>query len=855
MRFFVFIFIVLWYTPLSAQYNNQWILGNAILDFNTNPPGWTDRQMPVLLFGEARASVCDEQGQLLFATEGYQVIDRNSNPMPNGVGLSGGFGTTSCTQGALIVPIPGQKDQYYVFSLTSIENEQNAGRLYRSRVDMRLNNGLGDVVASEKSVLVDSGFTESLIAVTGDQCNIWVVLRFRADGTFRSYEITDAGMNALPVISPSGIVNHFHILLGALTPSPDNRSILACSAHPGGGGIETFEFDRFTGRLSNPRLVDTSMAYYSGCFSPDGSKVYAMPYYLFGSGVYQFDLRQATPSESRVRIAEGGVFEKINLGPDGKVYFRYPYATNQISVIPYPNQAGFSCGLVSAAFTAADNVHGNFPNVISFVRRDTASPGRQQLDAPCFASVGAVTLQPLADSMSWGHEWSDGSNQSFLEPVRPGTYWVRYYTPPCRLHTDTFHLSFPGGILPAITTTASCPGASNGQAYAATYPGDTVAYRFTWFRDSIPLLQGDTLRGISQGAYRVRVQTPSGCDTFLSFYIGVEDVRVAFTVSDTLACEGDTLYFRNTSSAYFTQFLWDFDDRSTGDGMNEEHVFQRAGQYRVRLTGAGAVCQDTAYAVVVADAQETLSYSLPEASACAGQALSFLPDSGRYVRTLAWYVDGQLLLEAAPEPQWTHAFAAPGIFPVTLRAAYRACPESNYADTVHIYGFPKVNLGPDSSLCMRETALLLRNWETNPEGDYYSLWNTGDTSEMIRVAAPGNYALTLVHRKGKCAGTASIVLYKGCVADIPNAFSPNGDGYNDHFFPRPLLSREVLHLHFVVRNRWGQVVFETRATEGRGWDGTFNGKPQPEGSYMYQVALQFRNGEPEAYQGNVTLLR
>lgn len=58
-----------------------------------------------------------------------------------------------------------------------------------------------------------------------------------------------------------------------------------------------------------------------------------------------------------------------------------------------------------------------------------------------------------------------------------------------------------------------------------------------------------------------------------------------------------------------------------------------------------------------------------------------------------------------------------------------------------------------------------------------------------------------------------------------------------------------------IHNRWGQVVFETSNIDGRGWDGRFNGKEQPQGVYVYQIEITLENGRHETYQGNVTLLR
>src|SRR5690606_6796167 len=96
---------------------------------------------------------------------------------------------------------------------------------------------------------------------------------------------------------------------------------------------------------------------------------------------------------------------------------------------------------------------------------------------------------------------------------------------------------------------------------------------------------------------------------------------------------------------------------------------------------------------------------------------------------------------------------------------------------------------------------------------------------------------------------------KDCYTDIPNAFTPNGDGENDYFYPRQLLSKGVAAFQMTVYNRWGQKIFETNSTNGRGWDGKFNGKDQATGVYIYQIKAVLNNGKIEEYTGNVTLMR
>ena len=88
---------------------------------------------------------------------------------------------------------------------------------------------------------------------------------------------------------------------------------------------------------------------------------------------------------------------------------------------------------------------------------------------------------------------------------------------------------------------------------------------------------------------------------------------------------------------------------------------------------------------------------------------------------------------------------------------------------------------------------------------------------------------------------------------MPNAFTPNGDGLNDKFFP--VLINGVKVTEFRIYDRWGQCVHNAPQP----WNGTFNEVTQPEGTYLYYVVFSEDNGmgkqKEVKQQGAVTLLR
>ena len=104
-----------------------------------------------------------------------------------------------------------------------------------------------------------------------------------------------------------------------------------------------------------------------------------------------------------------------------------------------------------------------------------------------------------------------------------------------------------------------------------------------------------------------------------------------------------------------------------------------------------------------------------------------------------------------------------------------------------------------------------------------------------------------------CSTEDSINIYLSDVSGIrlPNAFTP-GSGANGQYMVNK--NGIVTLKYFRIFNRWGQKMFET-ADINQGWDGTFDGKPQPMAVYVYEVEGVTNEGRDVVLKGNLTLLR
>ncbi|MGB3948652.1 MAG: gliding motility-associated C-terminal domain-containing protein [Bacteroidia bacterium] len=138
-----------------------------------------------------------------------------------------------------------------------------------------------------------------------------------------------------------------------------------------------------------------------------------------------------------------------------------------------------------------------------------------------------------------------------------------------------------------------------------------------------------------------------------------------------------------------------------------------------------------------------------------------------------------------------------------------------------------------------------------------SEWKNPD----LATALPGNYGLPKALRKegfDKFITTSSTPVALSRNVDIAgeifvaNVFSPNGDGFNDFVFAR---GKALTEIEFIIYDRWGQKVFETKDITV-GWDGRSpKGEPLNTAVFVYVVKGKFKNGDEATQKGNITLLR
>ncbi len=292
---------------------------------------------------EGCATICDANCNLMFYTDGITVWNANHQPMPNSTAFSPGgslLGDPSATQSGVIVPRPMHPNLYYIFTVD--DNIQANGCRY-SLIDMNLQGGLGDVVPTEKNVLLFTPSSEKITAVNhANGYDIWVITHPWNTNMFFTYLVSANGLNVVPVISNTGTphTGGAAVSRGYSKASPSGEYVAL--AIEGLNKYELFQFNNLTGQLN--LLISWPANYTSAYgieFSPDGNYLYGS--LRWGTPLYQWDLTgnatQVIGSQVQIGTLSTPYGGALQLAIDNKIYLARS-GQQHLGVIHFPNNPG-----------------------------------------------------------------------------------------------------------------------------------------------------------------------------------------------------------------------------------------------------------------------------------------------------------------------------------------------------------------------------------------------------------------------------------------------------------------------------------------------------------------------------------
>ncbi|HQQ95233.1 MAG TPA: T9SS type A sorting domain-containing protein [Bacteroidia bacterium] len=627
MRLFSFtLLLLISFGILSQNESINWVFGaHTGLKFSSGSPVSLNGFALNLNGTNGPACISDTQGSLMFYSNGDTVWNASNLILSNGTGLSG---SSSGSQSKLVLKKPQSNSVYYFFYINASPGSPG---LYYSIIDMSLAGGSGSVTA--KNVPLYTG--QVMSAITGCRhCNgsdYWLVMHELSNNTFRSFVLSNTGINTTPVVSSIG-TNTLYGGASMKLNAQGTKLGLINSIPPTGLSVNFFDFNRSTGTILNFNSFGNTFTGggSQGCeFSPDGSK-----FYFAEQGapkIHQLNLCASNTTAivaTDFTITASGIPFSFKLAPNGKIYITNTAFQSKLGVINFPNQAGASMSYIDQGLDISPQVSGwCLPNFISSQTGEliqfnqglaclstqfTALSSSNASLTSCWSTGNPVigVLWNFGDPLSGPLNTSTLSAPSHTFSAF-GTYTVKLAMSYSSCAADTMQqvISIVQASANVLTSSVAC----NSMASASVQVlGGSGNYSYTW----TPSAQnGSVAYALSGGVYTLSVQDASfNCSQNFSTSINVPTLNIIAVVQSTPYCgfSNANVSVFNGSGNYSYQWL-------PGNQNSPSLNNLSAGNYTVLVFDPLNNCNLSSSLQVVPLALPVLSLS-PSASICPGQS-------------------------------------------------------------------------------------------------------------------------------------------------------------------------------------------------------------------------------------------
>ncbi len=435
---------------------------------------------------------------------------------------------------------------------------------------------------------MDSSLDESMIAVAGTHCDVWVLVHLSNVPVIKAFHVTASGVDAVPVISNCGNFQYSYGSPGSMKVSPDRKRLVVCSFM---GGVELCNFDPATGVASNARGLSnndadttnkpvTTYFSYQACFSPDNTKLYVNTsntvYYGY---ILQFDLNDTTLQTTSIVNMDASVSQTdVQLAPDGKIYFfHHDFSTDAdvaIDCIENPNLPTPACNYKPYAIGLYPGsvVYMGLHNMYVKPLRGTVTYVGHPDTGICAPGMDSIALYAPA---GYNHYiWSTGSTAPVLYASNTATFILRSDNS-CDVRYDTFSVKKVNDVFSLGPDSVYCT-----QSVVLSVPVQNAQY--LWQDGST----ASSYKVYTSGTYSV-VVSELGCVHADTVQIGINDVQQALG-DDTTLCSNDRAIqlTLNANVPAGGQVMW-----NTGSVIPT--ITAGAGTYWVTVTDGACVGTDT----------------------------------------------------------------------------------------------------------------------------------------------------------------------------------------------------------------------------------------------------------------------
>jgi gliding motility-associated-like protein len=398
--------------------------------------------------------------------------------------------------------------------------------------------------------------------------------------------------------------------------------------------------------------------------------------------------------------------------------------------------------------------------------------------------------------------------------------------------SDTAFATVPN--VPGVIATAgpqtniSCFGGNNG-SFTVNDNNVNAPYTYAW---SCSPSTTNTANGLTAGNCSVTLTDATGCTSTVTFTI-TQPPQLTLNVNavppSICAGQSSNLTVVGGGGTPGYQYAW----MPIGmTGATQTVTPPATTTYTVYITDAN-LCADSSTVTVTVNDQPVALLVGDSLSGCAPLCVNFndlsTVTAPSTINSWSWNF-GDLGTSSSQNPQ--HCYSSPGAYTVALTVTTGAGCASTvtmnnyinvYANPIAAFSAtpqPATELEPDITFTDASTNAFTWNWDF---GDTTA--NSNLQNPTHAYVNPGCYPVVLtVTTVNGCTDTAEqlVCMDPDVAIYVPNAFTPNGDGNNDFFFPKGVGLDETRYQLWIF-DRWGNLIFTT-TDWNQGWDGKVQGK-------------------------------
>ena len=577
--------------------------------------------------------------------------------------------------------------------------------------------------------------------------------------------------------------------------------------------------------------------------------------------------------------------------------WNWDFGDGTTSTLQNPNHTYAAPGVYTVTLTATTD-HNCTDQIIKNIEIYQLPVSGYAFANECFNEDIQFTQGASANSSQFNWDFGDGSFSTQLNPLhqyaQPGDYQVKLVVTTaiggCKDSITQTVTAYPLPV-PVYTAANECVNAQvnfNNQS-SILAPGVITNYNWSFGDGNTSTQQSPSNLYANDGVYNVKLVMTSnhGCIDSISHLVTVWPLPVVDFSPTEVCLNFDTQFSDLTSISStnsnnnITSWSWNFDDGTTSTDQHPVHAYGTSGLYQVTLQAtSNNGCQASATKGVYVFPNPTVSFTGTDLTGCSPvcfglNSTSFIDNSHTIqnpssITSYQWNFSNGVSMNTGANPNYSNCFSNNTDMPELIDVQLIVTTNIGCTDSATAINYIQVNDRPNADFSFTPNVptaiysqLTTTNLSTNADIYSWSIPGVGNSAAFeptfnLEDVSPGQYVIYLVVETNEgCRDSImrGFELLDELIIYVPNAFTPDGDNYNNEFTPILTSGFDLYTYSLFIFDRWGEVMFESH-DHTVGWDGTYLDNLVPDGTYIWKINVkELRTDKRRTFEGHVSILR